>query len=105
MDLIRVTPPEVSTEPDADGYFRSRRKQLVNEWTLSRNAPVATRLGDEVYLVFRSARGGNFNELEVHNMVDGEFASGMTDFDDVSHIANFGLRRLEGVREERRREE
>jgi len=103
MYAVRATLPEtVSTNPESP--YRNRFRRYINEWTYSRNGPAVTPYKDDFAVVWRTHERHDDeaarNQAEVNLYASGESSSGAADFNDVKHIAEFGLwRSITAVRE------
>lgn len=82
----------------ADSSFRWTRRLMGNEWVSVRSAPAAAPWRDDIAFGLRLSEfaepGWARNLMIVHLEGSGISESDMTDFDDVSFIANHGLRRV-----------
>jgi hypothetical protein len=69
-------------------------RMMVNEWTLTRSAPSAVLFGTEIAWAWRMNEyfEGLENRVELSLTSSGTTDRGLSDFDDVSWIAEHGLR-------------
>ncbi len=89
---------EVSEAP-----YVFRRRRVINEWVHSRNAPAVAPYRDDFVMAWRIPEfewknRASYNETEVNLYASGEFSSGPADFDDITFLAERGLRRIATVR-------
>ena len=101
----------IGSTPGSRKPYDFRRRPIVNEWTYSRNTPAIAPYNGDFVVGYRAAldpgcAGGpregecrqRINNFEIALEGSGERSIGNADFDDISHIANIGLR---AIRDER----
>ncbi len=85
--------PEVHQQIYAGDESQWINRIMINEWTLTRNAPSATFFGDDIAWGWRLGEtdAANPNRLLVFLKVSGTTGTDLTDFDDVGWISSSGL--------------
>ncbi len=101
MHFVRVSLPRTTGSGPDDPYV-FRRRMVINEWVRTRSAPAVAPYRDDFVLAWRVsdniADETSRNQTEVNLFASGEFASGPADHDDITYIAQQGLRRLGTLR-------
>ncbi len=100
--FVRSTMPQTTGSGPEDPYV-FRQRMVINEWTLTQSAPSVVPYQGDYALAWRIHAGFSDpaarNMTEVNLMASGEFASGPADQDDITHIAQRGLRNIEAIRQ------